>query len=165
MGETARAMATEIEQKLTDELKDAMKSGDEVRRDAIRMLRAALKNEEIELRHPLTADEVDAVVARIAKRHRESIDEFKKGNRPDLVAHEEAQLAVVERFANVQMLSREQVEAEVRETIADLNMSGPRAMGAGHDGVVAEAARTRPTCGSSARSCAPSWPRSAGERR
>jgi uncharacterized protein YqeY len=122
-------MATETEQKLTDELKDAMKTGDEVRRDAIRMLRAALKNEQIELQHPLTGDEVDAVVVRIAKRHRDSIAEFKKGNRPDLVAHEEAQLAVVERFAKVQMLSREQLEAEVRQTIADLNVSGPRAMG------------------------------------
>src|SRR5690242_16431254 len=122
-------MATEIEQKLTDELKDAMKTGDEVRRDAIRMLRAALKNEQIELQHPLTAEEVDAVVVRIAKRHRDSIAEFKKGNRPDLVAHEEGQLAVVERFAKVQMLSREQIEAQVRQTIAELNLSGPRAMG------------------------------------
>jgi uncharacterized protein len=111
-------MATDIEQKLTDELKDAMRSGDEVRRDAIRMVRAALKNEQIELQH-----------ARIAKRHRDSIAEFKKGNRPDLVAHEEAQLAVVERFAKVQMLPREQIEAEVRQTIAELDISGSRAMG------------------------------------
>jgi uncharacterized protein YqeY len=122
-------MATEIEQRLTDELKDAMKAGDEVRRDAIRMVRAALKNEQIELQHPLSDDEVDAVVTRIAKRHRDSIAEFKKGNRPDLVAHEEGQLAVVEKFAKVQLLSREQIEAEVRETIASLNVSGPRAMG------------------------------------
>jgi len=122
-------MATEIEEKLTDELKDAMKTGDEVRRDAIRMVRAALKNEQIELQHALTADEVDGVVTRIAKRHRDSIAEFKKGNRPDLVAHEEAQLAVVERFAKIQFLSREQIEAEVREAIATLNVSGPRAMG------------------------------------
>jgi hypothetical protein len=122
-------MATRIEQQLTDELKDAMRSGDEVRRDAIRMVRAALKNEQIELQHPLTDDEVDAVVTRIAKRHRDSIAEFKKGNRPDLVAHEQAQLAVVERFASVQMMSREEIEAEVRQTMAELNLSGPRAMG------------------------------------
>ena len=122
-------MATDIEQKLTDDLKDAMRSGDEVSRDAIRMVRAALKNEQIELQHPLTDAEVDAVVTRIAKRHRDSIAEFKKGNRPDLVAHEEAQLAVVEKFAKVQMMPREQIEAEVRQTIAELNLSGPRAMG------------------------------------
>src|SRR5215217_7103950 len=97
-------MATEVEQQLNDELKDAMRSGDEVRRDAVRMLRAALKNEQIELLRPLTDDEADAVVTRIAKRHRDSIAEFKKGKRPDLVAHEESQLAVVERFAKVQMM-------------------------------------------------------------
>jgi uncharacterized protein len=122
-------MATGIEQRLNDELKEAMRSGDQVRRDAIRMLRSALDYEKIELRHPLTDEEADAVVMRIAKRHRDSIAEFKKGNRPDLVAHEEGQLAVVERFASVQMLSREQVEAEVRQTIAELNLTGPRAMG------------------------------------
>jgi len=122
-------MATDVEQKLTDELKDAMRAHDEVRRDAVRMVLSALKNEQIELQHPLTDEEVDTVVTRIAKRHRDSIAEFKKGNRPDLVAHEEAQLAVVEQFAKIQMLSREQIEAEVHETVASLNLSGPRAMG------------------------------------
>jgi uncharacterized protein len=122
-------MASEIEQKLTDELKDAMRSGDEVRRDAIRMLLSALKYEAIEVQHPLSDDDVEQVVLRIAKRHRDSIDQFKKGNRPDLVAHEEAQLAVVETFAQQQMMSRAEIEAVVRETMSELNVSGPRAMG------------------------------------
>ena len=122
-------MATDIEQKLSDELKDAMRSGDEVRREAIRMLRAALKNEQIELRHPLSQEEAERVVARIAKRHRESIDQFRQGKREDLVEREEAQLAVVERFLP-QMMPREDVEAIVRETMAGLDVSGPRAQGA-----------------------------------
>ena len=122
-------MATEIEQKLNDELKDAMRSGDEVRRDAVRMLVSALKYEAIELRRPLTDEDVEQVVLRIAKRHRDSIAEFKKGNRPDLVAHEEAQLKVVEQFASQQMMSRDEIEAAVRETMATLDVSGPRAMG------------------------------------
>ena len=121
-------MPTEIEQQLTDELKSAMRSGDEVRRDAVRMLRSALKYEEIELRRPLTDEDAKLVVARIAKRHRDSIYEFKKGNRPDLVAREEAQLAVVEKFAP-RMMSRDEIEAVVRATMSDLNVSGPRAMG------------------------------------
>ena len=54
-------MAADIEQRLTDELKDAMRSGDDVRRDAVRMLRAALKNEQIELRHPLSQEEAGVV--------------------------------------------------------------------------------------------------------
>jgi uncharacterized protein YqeY len=122
-------MATEIEQKLTDELKDAMKSGDDVRRDAVRMLRAAMKNEEIELRHPLTQEEAERVVARLAKRHRESIEQFKQGNRSDLVEREQTQLSVVERFLP-RLMPRDEVEAIVRETMAGLDLSGPRAQGA-----------------------------------
>lgn len=122
-------MATEIEQQLANELKDAMKSGDSVRRDAVRMLLSALKYETIELQHPLSDDEVEQVVLRIAKRHRDSIDQFKRGGRADLVAHEEAQLAVVERFARQQMMSRDEIEAIVRDTVADLGVSGPRGMG------------------------------------
>jgi uncharacterized protein YqeY len=123
------SMATEIEQQLDAELKDAMRSGDGVRRDAVRMLLSALKYEAIELQRPLEADDVEQVVLRIAKRHRDSIDQFKKGNRPDLVEHEEQQLAVVERFARQQMMSRGEIEAVVRETMAELDVSGPRAMG------------------------------------
>src|SRR5215213_7350885 len=122
-------MATEIEQQLDNELKDAMRAGDGVRKDAVRMLLSALKYETIELQRPLTDDDVEQVVLRIAKRHRDSIDQFKKGNRPDLVAHEQAQLDVVERFAKQQMMSREQIEAAVREVMAELNVGGPRAMG------------------------------------
>ena len=122
-------MATEIEQKLNDELKDAMRAGDEVRRDAVRMLRAAMKNEEIELRHPLTQEEAERVVTRLARRHRESIEQFRQGNRPDLVAREETQLAVVERFLP-QLMPRDEVEGVVRDMLARLDLSGPRAQGA-----------------------------------
>jgi uncharacterized protein len=122
-------MATEIEQQLNDELKDAMRAGDEVRRDAVRMVLSALKYETIELQRPLTDEDVEQVVLRIAKRHRDSIAEFKKGNRPDLVTHEEAQLKVVERFASQQMMSRDEIEVAVREAMAKLDVSGPRAMG------------------------------------
>jgi uncharacterized protein YqeY len=122
-------MATEIELRLNDELKDAMRTGDQVRREAVRMLLSALKYEQIELQHPLTDEEVEQVVLKIAKRHRDSIDQFKKGNRLDLVAHEQAQLAVVERFARQQLLSRDEIEAVAREKMLELGVSGPRGMG------------------------------------
>lgn len=118
----------DIQQQLTDELKDAMRTGDETRRDAIRMLRAALKNEEIELRHPLSNEEAQRVVARLAKRHRESIDQFQQGNRPDLVEREQAQLAVVERYLP-SLLSRAEIEAEVRAALPGIAAEGPRAQG------------------------------------
>jgi len=119
----------DLQQRLGDELKTAMRTGDELRRDAIRMLRAGLKNEEIELRHPLSEQESQQVVARIAKRHRESIDQFKQGNRPDLVQREEAQLAVVEQFLPT-LMSREEIEAEVQAVLPTIDPSGPRAQGA-----------------------------------
>ena len=118
----------DVEQRLSDDLKEAMRSGDTQRREAIRMLRAALKNEHIALRHPLTEQETTAVVSRIAKRHRESIDQFRDANRQDLVAHEEAQLATVERYLP-QLMSREAVEAEVKAVMATMETSGPRAQG------------------------------------
>jgi uncharacterized protein YqeY len=122
-------MAAEIEQRLADDLNDAMRTGDEVRRDAIRMLRAALKNEQIELRHPLSQEEAERVVARLAKRHRESIDQFRQGHREDLVEREERQLAVVEKFLPSQ-LPADEVERIVRETLAGIDLSAPRAQGA-----------------------------------
>ncbi|MCC7372114.1 MAG: GatB/YqeY domain-containing protein [Chloroflexi bacterium] len=152
-------MATEIEQKLTDELKDAMRSGDEVRRDAVRMLRAALKKEELDLQqqqvlaaakkagypnlnsvdvsvlnlgapYTLTDDDAVRVVNRQVKQHRESIDQFRKGNRADLAAREEAQLAVIEKYLP-QLMPREQVEVVVRETLAGMDLStGLKAQGA-----------------------------------
>jgi uncharacterized protein len=143
-------VATAIEQKLNDELKDAMRSGDDVRRDAVRMLRAALKKEELDIqqraydgakkkgqepdssaiRTALTDDDAVRVVNRLAKQHRESIDQFRKANRLDLAAHEESQLAVVERYLP-QLMPREQVEVIVRETVAGMDTStGLKAQGA-----------------------------------
>ena len=118
----------DIEQRLSDDLKAAMRSGDTERREAIRMLRAALKNEQIALGHPLSEQEAATVVARIAKRHRESIDQFRDANRQDLVTHEEVQLATVEQYLP-QLMSREDVVAEVKAVMATMDTSGPRAQG------------------------------------
>ena len=118
----------DIEDRLMADLKEAMRAGDAERREAIRMVRAALKNEQIELGHPLSQDEAEAVVSRVARRHRESIDQFRQANRPDLVAHEEAQLAALEPYLP-RLMSREQIEAEVRSVMSELDTSGPRAQG------------------------------------
>jgi len=118
----------DIDEKLMADLRQAMRSGDTERREAIRMLRAALKNEQIERRRPLSAGETYAVVTRVARRHRESIDQFKQGNRPDLVAHEEAQLAAIEPYLP-RLMSRDQIESEARAVMAEIGTSGPRVQG------------------------------------
>jgi hypothetical protein len=118
----------DIQERLVSDLKDAMRSGDVERREAIRMLRSALHNEEIDRRRPLTEPETQAVVSRLVKRHRESIDQFRQGNRPDLVLHEEAQLAALEPYLP-RLMPRDQIEAEVRAALAESGASGPRAQG------------------------------------
>jgi hypothetical protein len=117
-----------VEQRLMDDLKQAMRAGDVERREAIRMLRAAVKNEEIALQHPLSEVEFVGVVNRLVKRHRESIDQFEKGNRPDLVIHEQAQLAALSPYLPT-LMSREEIAAVVREVMAEVNAEGPRAQG------------------------------------
>ena len=68
--------------KNTDDLKQAMKSGDTVKRDTLRMLIASVKNAEIAKLSPLDDADILGVISKEVKRHQESIDAFKKGNRP-----------------------------------------------------------------------------------
>lgn len=117
-----------LQDQLMADLREAMRAGDVERREAIRMLRAAILNQEIEVGHPLGDDEAAAVVMRLAKRHRESIEEFQRGNRPDLVTHEQAQLAAIEAYLPRQM-GRDEVEAHVRAAIAATGAASPGDVG------------------------------------
>ncbi len=82
-------------QQLDEDLKAAMRSGDTLKRDTVRLLRGALKNAEIESREPLTDEAVLRVLAKEAKQRRDSIEEYKKGNRQDLVDREQAELEII----------------------------------------------------------------------
>jgi uncharacterized protein YqeY len=117
-----------LEDRLAADVKDAMRSGDTQRREAIRMLRAALKNEQIERRRALTDVEEGTIVSRLVKRHQESIEQFQTGNRDDLVAHEEAQLAALQPYVP-QMMPRDDVVKVVAEVMAEAGAEGPRAQG------------------------------------
>ena len=113
---------------LADDMKDAMRAKDAVRLGAIRNARAAVKNAEIEARAPLDDAAVLKVLRSLAKQHRESIDQFRAGGRDDLVAKEEAELAVVEAYLPAQM-DEAAVEAVVAEVIAAEGAAGPADMG------------------------------------
>jgi uncharacterized protein YqeY len=107
----------QLQDQLMADLKTAMRTGDVARREAIRMLRAAMLNEQIELGHELSDDEAGRVVLRIVKRHRESIEEFERGHRADLVASEQAQLAAITPYLPAQMDEAE-ILRHVNEAIA-----------------------------------------------
>ena len=113
-----------LKQKLTDDLKQAMRSGDKVRRSAIRLLIAAINNAEIARQDTLEDAEILGIVTKETRQRRESIEAFKQGNRQDLVAQEEAELAVLQEYLPQQM-TREEVAEAARQVIAEVGAEGP----------------------------------------
>jgi uncharacterized protein YqeY len=117
------AQEADIRKKVTDDIKQAMKSGDTIRRDTLRMLIASINNAEIAKQADLEESDILGVISKEVKRHQESIEAFKKGNRADLVAKEEAELAILEGYLPKQM-SREEVIAAAKEVIASVGAQG-----------------------------------------
>ena len=113
---------------LQDALKVAMKNKDADRRNVIRNLNSAIKQEEVDGGRELTAEEVVVVLQKEAKRRRESISEYKNAGRDDLVQVEEYELGLIEEFLPRQ-LSEEEVTAIVQEVIAEVGASSPKDMG------------------------------------
>jgi uncharacterized protein YqeY len=105
-----------------------MRAHDEVRRETIRFLNAALKNAQIAAMRPLSEAEVEAVLVAQTKQRRDSIDQFKAGGRMDLVAKEEAELAVLTAYLP-SAPSDEEVASAIREAVQVTGASGPQDMG------------------------------------
>jgi uncharacterized protein YqeY len=101
-----------------------MKSGDTVKRGTLRMLISSINNAEIAKRAPLEDSDILGVIAKEVKQHNESIESFRQGNRPDLIAKEEAELAILQQYLPAQM-SREEIEAEARQVMAAVGAQGP----------------------------------------
>ena len=112
-----------LKEQLNQELHEAMKARDARRRDTLRQVITGVKNMEVEVGHPLTDAEVLDVIGREAKRHRESIAEFGRGGRQDLVDQEQAELIILEAYLPQQM-SRANIEVLVRQAISELGVSG-----------------------------------------
>jgi uncharacterized protein YqeY len=105
-----------------------MRSGDAVRRDALRMVLAAVQRAEKEGKHRLADDEMLGVLTRELKVRRESVDTFRSGGREDLVAREEAAIAVVSEFMPQQMSDAE-LRALIEQAVAETGAASPRDMG------------------------------------
>jgi uncharacterized protein YqeY len=113
-----------LKEQLNIDLREALRSGDEHRKAALRMVLAALHNAEIEARGELDDSAILGVLAKEVKQRRESIEEFRKGRREDLVAREEAQLAFIQPYLPQQMTREEIIEA-ARNVIAEVGARGP----------------------------------------
>ena len=110
------------------DIKSAMKSGAKDKVSALRMLSAALKNKQIEKRAPLVDGEIVDTVRSLIKQRRDSIEQFAKGGRQDLVDKEAAEVAVLEVYLPQQM-AREEIEKIVRDVIAQTGAQGAKDMG------------------------------------
>jgi uncharacterized protein YqeY len=122
-----------LKEQLADDLKAAMRANDEHRRNTLRGLLTAISNTEIArvnvkqedaTRQPLSDAEVLDVVQKQAKQRRESIEEFRKAGRTDLVEREERELAILSAYLPAQ-LSRDDIVKEVKAVIAEVGASGP----------------------------------------
>jgi len=117
-----------LKDRLTEDLRQSMRQGDERRKSTIRLVRAAIINAEIERGQDLGEDEVLAIIAKQAKQRRESVAEFAKGGRQDLVDQEEEELQILLSYLPAQM-SRDEIEVAAQQVIAEVGATSMAQMG------------------------------------
>ncbi len=111
-----------------DDLKAAMKAGDKTKVATLRLLIAALKNERIQAARDLTGEEVEAAVRRAVKQRKDSIEQYQKGGRQDLVDAENAELVVLQTYLP-KGLSDADLEAAVRAIVAEKGFTTAKDVG------------------------------------
>jgi uncharacterized protein YqeY len=126
--DTGEAAEVSLRATLEEDLKDAMRKRDPLRRSVIRLVRSEMRNQEIAAQTTLDDDGILRVLSRQAQQRRESIEAYAKGDRQDLVAKEKAELAVILEYLPEQM-STEEIEGLVRQVIEDVGAAGPQDMG------------------------------------
>lgn len=112
-----------LREQLETDLLEAVRNRDELKRSALRLIKASLQSEEKSRGKALGDDEVVQVLSREAKRRRESIDAFRHGNRPDLVEKEEAELSIISKYLP-QQLTEDEVREIARAVIEEVGASG-----------------------------------------
>ncbi len=117
-----------LNEQLAADLKDAMRQRDAQRRDVLRLTLASLHNAEIAAGEVLDDPAVLDVLAKEAKRRRESIEEFRKADRNDLVEKEESELAILQPYLP-QLISRDEIVQAARQVIEEAGASGPQDLG------------------------------------
>jgi uncharacterized protein len=118
----------ELKDEIKEAVKTAMKSRDPVTLSTLRLLLAAMHNEEIRLRRELTPEEIQRTIATLCKQRTEAIDLYRKGKREELAQKEEAELAVLKQLLP-QPLSENEIKALIVASIAESGATGLRDLG------------------------------------
>jgi len=119
-----------LKERVDAELKDAMRSKNELTTSVLRMLKSAIKYKEVEPGgKPLDDQGVLQVIGTLIKQRRDSVEQFRAGGRPELAEKEEKEISLLQAYLPAQ-LTPEQLAAAVREAIAAVGAKGPKDMGA-----------------------------------
>ena len=117
-----------LRDRINDDLKAAMRAGDTRRRDALRLLTAALKQKEVDERKTLTDPDIVGIIDKMIKQRRDSIAQFEQGARPDLVAKEQFEIAVLGDYMP-EALSDAEIETAIDAAFAETGAKAPADMG------------------------------------
>ncbi len=117
-----------LKEKISDDMKTAMRAKDSERLATIRLLQAAIKQKEVDDRIELTDEQVLSVIDKMVKQRKDSITQFEAGGRQDLADIEKAELVVLSTYMPAQM-SEAELQAEVTSAIAAVGAAGPQDMG------------------------------------
>lgn len=117
-------MKKQVEQDMIQAAKDR----DKIRLSALRLIKTAMHNREIDLKRELNEPELLQLLSGMVKQRRDSIEQFAKGGRADLVAQEEAELAIIQSYMP-QQLSREEIEAEIDKAVGEAGALSVKDMG------------------------------------
>ena len=118
-----------LHNRLTDDLKLAMKSRDQLRMDVIRMIKAAVTNKEIELKKDLDDAEMSRVMTTLIKQRRESVEQFEKAQRTELAEKERQEITIIEAYLP-KALSPQELETIVTSVVAETGAHSIKDMGA-----------------------------------
>lgn len=118
----------ELKAGLQEAAKAALKRRDTVKLSTLRLLLAAVHNEEIRLRKDLGAEEIQKVIATLSKQRNEAIELYRRGGRDDLARKEEAELEILQAYLP-QPLTEQEVQTLIRESIAELGATGVQDLG------------------------------------
>jgi len=117
-----------LKERMSEEMKDALRAGEKVRLATLRLLSASVKNREVELRRELTDEEFVEVVGREVKRRNEAIEAYESAGREDLVAKETEERETLQAYMTAQ-LSESETDALVDEAIAETGASSVKELG------------------------------------
>ena len=117
-----------LKERLDQDLKTAMREKAQLRLDTIRMLKSAVKYREIELMKPLDDAGIHAVISSEVKRRRDAVEQYKAGNRPELAAKEDAEIAILQGYLP-QQLTQDELRAMVEAAVTATGAQGMKDMG------------------------------------